>query len=50
MIAKSTLSALAFAVMLVACTPSPPPAPTQAQIQDFIRDYVAAFNAGVDRR
>ena len=50
MIAKSALSALASVVMLAACTPSAPPAPTQAQVQDFVRDYVAAFNAGDDSK
>jgi hypothetical protein len=48
MFARSAL--LGSAVMLVACAPTPPPAPTQAQVQDFVRDYVAAFNAGDDSK
>ena len=50
MIAKAARSVLASVVMLVACAPTTPPAPTQTQVQDFLQDYVAAFNAGDDSK
>ena len=50
MIAKAARSVLASVVMLVACAPTTPPAPTQTQVQDFLRDYVAAFNTGDDSK
>jgi ketosteroid isomerase-like protein len=47
MIARST--PFAFALLLCACTPTPPALP-QAEVQDFFKAYVAAFNAGDDSR
>jgi ketosteroid isomerase-like protein len=47
MIARST--PFAFALLLCACTPTPPALP-QAEVQDFVKAYVAAFNAGDDSR
>jgi ketosteroid isomerase-like protein len=48
MVARLTLPSLAL--VLSACSPNPPPAPTQAQVQDFVKEYVAAFNEGDDAR
>jgi ketosteroid isomerase-like protein len=39
-----------FALMLCACAPTPPPALPQAEVQEFVKAYVAAFNAGDDSR
>ncbi|MFL6566482.1 MAG: YybH family protein, partial [Burkholderiales bacterium] len=47
MIARST--PFAFALLLCACTPTPPALP-QAEVQEFVKAYVAAFNAGDDSR
>jgi len=40
----------AAALMLSACTPTPPPPPAQADVEKFVQDYVAAFNAGDDAK
>lgn len=40
----------AFALMLCACAPTPPPALPQAEVQEFVKADVAAFNAGDDSR
>lgn len=48
MAARLMLVTLAFA--LSACSPTPPAAPTQAQVQDFVKQYVAAFNEGDDSK
>src|SRR5262245_23858296 len=50
MAARSTL--FAFALLLSACspTPTPPPALPQAEVQEFVKAYVAAFNDGDDAR
>jgi hypothetical protein len=48
MVARSTL--IAFALLLCACTPTPPPALPQAEVQEFVNAYVAAFNAGDDSK
>ena len=48
MAARSTL--VAFALLLSACAPTPPPALPQAEVQEFVKAYVAAFNAGDDSR
>jgi len=34
-----------LALLVSACTPTPPPALGQAEVQDFVRQYVAATNA-----
>jgi ketosteroid isomerase-like protein len=48
MVARSTL--IAFALLLCACAPTPPPALPQAEVQEFVKAYVAAFNAGDDSK
>ena len=48
MVARLMLLSLALAIS--ACSPTPPPAPTQAQVQDFVKQYVAAFNEGDDSK
>jgi ketosteroid isomerase-like protein len=48
MTARSTLFAVALAVS--ACTPTPPPALSQGEVQDFVKAYVAAFNDGDDAK
>jgi ketosteroid isomerase-like protein len=48
MVARFTL--IAFALLLSACAPTPPPALPQAEVQEFVKAYVAAFNAGDDSR
>jgi ketosteroid isomerase-like protein len=48
MIARSTLFALALSVC--ACTPTPPPALPQAEVQEFVKSVVAAFNDGDDSK
>jgi ketosteroid isomerase-like protein len=48
MTARSLL--LALALLLAACTPTPPPALSQTEVQDFVKAYVAAFNDGDDAK
>jgi ketosteroid isomerase-like protein len=48
MIARSMLFTLALLVS--ACTPTPPPALSQGEVQDFVKAYVAAFNDGDDSK
>jgi ketosteroid isomerase-like protein len=48
MVARSTL--IAFALLLCACAPTPPPALSQAEVQEFVKSYVAAFNDGDDSK
>jgi len=48
MVARSTL--IAFALLLSACAPKPPPALSQAEVQEFVKTYVAAFNDGDDSK
>src|SRR5882672_5478251 len=48
MIAIAMLVLAALAVS--ACAPTPPPALSQAEVQEFVKTYVAAFNAGDDSR
>ena len=44
MIARSTL--VAVALSLSACSPTPPPSLPQAEVQEFVKSVVAAFNDG----
>ncbi|HEY7239762.1 MAG TPA: nuclear transport factor 2 family protein [Burkholderiales bacterium] len=48
MAARSTFFALAL--LLSACSPTPPPALPQADVQEFVKAYVGAFNAGDDSK
>jgi|SRR5262245_31645191 len=48
MMARPMLLSLALA--LSACTPTPPPAPSQAEVQSFVKQYVAAYNDGDDSK
>jgi len=48
MSARPMLVALSLAVS--ACTPTPPPALSQAEVQEFVKSYVAAFNDGDDSK
>jgi ketosteroid isomerase-like protein len=36
----------ALALVVVGCTPTPPPPPSQSEVQEFVRQYVAAANGG----
>ena len=48
MIARSML--LTLALLVSACAPTPPPALSQAEVQEFVKSYVAAFNEGDDSK
>src|SRR6185369_17627836 len=48
MSARPMLVALALAVS--ACAPTPPPALSQAEVQEFAKSVVAAFNDGDDSK
>ena len=48
MIARSMLFAVALS--LSSCAPTPAPALSQGEVQDFVKAYVAAFNAGDDSK
>jgi ketosteroid isomerase-like protein len=48
MSARSMVVALALAVS--ACAPTPPPALSQAEVQEFVKAYVAAYNDGDDSK
>jgi ketosteroid isomerase-like protein len=48
MVARSRL--IAFALLLCACAPTPPPALSQAEVQEFVKTYVATFNDGDDAK
>jgi|SRR5689334_16964359 len=48
MTARSLLPALAL--LLAACTPTPPPALSQSEVQDFVKAFVATFNDGDDSK
>jgi ketosteroid isomerase-like protein len=48
MSARPILAALALAVS--ACAPTPPPALSQAEVQEFVKSYIAAFNDGDDSK
>lgn len=48
MSARPMLAALALAVS--ACAPTPPPALSQAEVQEFVKTYVAAYNDGDDSK
>jgi len=48
MTARSLL--LALALLVSACAPTLPPALTQKEVQDFVQQYVAAYNAGDDSK
>ena len=48
MTARSTL--LTVALLVSACTPTPPPSLSQGEVQEFVKAYVAAFNDGDDAK
>ena len=48
MIARLTL--LTLALLVSACAPTPPPALSQGEVQEFVKTYVAAFNDGDDSK